>query len=88
MGDIPQPSKRKVTHGLEEKVKINSTEFEVMPESLFDVHLILMRVHAQQDQHNTNTDPSAIGELRITPSYHIPRIWECPDPGKDARCRG
>lgn len=47
----------------------NSTEFEVMPESLFDVHLILMRVHAQQDQHNTNTDPSAIGELRITPHY-------------------
>ncbi|DAC64664.1 MAG TPA: hypothetical protein D7I15_07180 [Candidatus Poseidoniales archaeon] len=42
----------------------DSTEFEVMPASLFDVHLILMKLQVE-----SNTDPSAIGELRITPHY-------------------
>jgi len=42
----------------------DSTEFEVMPASLFDVHLVLMKLQVE-----SNTDSSAIGELRITPHY-------------------
>ena len=42
----------------------DSTEFEIMPASLFDVHLVLMRINPE-----LTTDSGAIGELRITPHY-------------------
>jgi hypothetical protein len=42
----------------------NSTEFEVTPDNLFDVYIILVRLSDA-----SNLESGALGEIRITPHY-------------------